>query len=322
MGTKLSKQQLEEERGLNTGGTTVAWLNRQTRAVAESKLWSVAQHNLDSLRSQLARVAAMEPRLRMMRISSDLLPVYTEPTWSYFWQTSDVQGRCEREFATIGEFARANDIRVSMHPGQFCVLASADAGIVERSIEEFEYHASMARWMGYGQRFQDFKINVHISGRNGPAGMRAAYARLTPEARNTITVENEEMSWGLDNVLELADLIPVVLDVHHHWVREGEYIPHADERVQRVIDSWRGVRPTMHVSQSREDILVGHDPEIMPDMAALLAAGHKRAKLRAHSDMMWNRAVNRWVLGFNDRFDLMIEAKSKNLASTDLASMT
>jgi UV DNA damage endonuclease len=54
-------------------------------------------------------------------------------------------------FAPIGETARRLDVRLSFHPGQFCVLASEIRRIVNRSIQEFEYHADMARWMGYGQ---------------------------------------------------------------------------------------------------------------------------------------------------------------------------
>ena len=46
--------------------------------------------------------------------------------------------------------------------------------------------------MGYGRTFQDFKINVHISGRQGPAGIKAVLPRLSQEARNCITIENEE----------------------------------------------------------------------------------------------------------------------------------
>ena len=55
------------------------------------------------------------------------------------------------------------DVRISFHPGQFCVLASDKPDVVERSIDEFEYHVNMARWMGYGKEFQDMKINIHIS---------------------------------------------------------------------------------------------------------------------------------------------------------------
>jgi UV DNA damage repair endonuclease len=206
-----------------------------------------------------------------------------------------------------------------MHPGQFTVLASENPGIVDRSIDEFEYHADMARMMGYGKTFQDFKINVHISGKQGPDGIRRAYTRLSPEARNCITIENEENAWGLDDCLSISDIVPIVLDIHHHWIREGEYIDATSDRVQQVINSWRGVRPTLHYSVSREDYLVGHCTATVPDHSALLVSGYKKQKLRAHSDYYWNSAVSAWAGTFVKDFDIMCESKAKNLASFKFA---
>ena len=303
----------------NTGSTTVAWLNRQSRDVAEQKLWDLMEQNINSTYKLVERVGGLEENLRMVRLSSDILPVYTESSWRYFWRDSRVREACARGFARIGEIARKNNIRLSMHPGQFTVLASDNPDIVERSIEEFEYHVDMARWMGYGKSFQDFKINVHISGRQGPQGIINVLQRLTPEARNCITIENEENAWGLDSTLELAKHCALVLDVHHHWCREGEYIQPTDDRVLRVIDSWRGVRPTMHYSVSREDILVDFPQNARPSMQSLLENGYKKQKLRAHSDFFWNKTVNEWALSFNDKFDIMCESKGKNLASFELA---
>jgi UV DNA damage repair endonuclease len=254
----------------------------------------------------------------MVRLSSDLLPVYTEPTWSWFWREPDVVSYAEKHFAEVGSIARQRDVRLSFHPGQFTVLASDNDDIVNRSIEEFEYHADMARWMGYGREFQDFKINVHISGRRGPDGVLAAYKRLSPEARNCITIENEEISYGLDDCLQLSHVIPIVLDIHHHWIREGEYIQRGDDRVKRVIHSWRGRRPVCHYSVSRENILVEHPQDTKPDLTTLLESGHKRQKLRAHSDFMWNTAVNDWAYTHWEWADLMVESKAKNLASFKL----
>jgi UV DNA damage repair endonuclease len=299
----------------NTGSTTVAWLNRQTKEVAEQKLWDLMVGNIESTRKLVEKVGALDENLRMVRLSSDILPVYTESTWSWFWRLPNTRDYCERGFKQIGDVARSNNVRLSFHPGQFTVLASDSPDIVNRSIEEFEYHADMARWMGYGQKFQDFKINVHIAGRQGPEGIRAAYKRLTPEARNCITIENEENAWGLDDCLTISDVVPIVMDIHHHWVREGAYIAPQDDRVKRVIESWRSVRPTMHYSVSREDVLVGHCTETAPDYKALLEAGYKKAKLRAHSNFYWNRPVNEWALSFRDNFDIMCESKAKNLAS-------
>ena len=314
------KKLLEEiQRPLNTRSTTVQWLNRQTREVAEERLWELMVHNIQSYMNLITYVGGLPHELRMVRLGSDVLPVYTEPTWCYFWRKPDVIAYCEKNFANVGKQARALDVRLSMHPGQFTVLASDNEEIVERSIEEFEYHTNVIRWMGYGRTFQDFKCNVHISGRQGPAGIKHTVdKRLSPEARNCITIENDENKWGIDSSLELVDTCALVLDIHHHWCREGEYIQPTDDRFARVIDSWRGVRPTIHYSVSREDCLVDFNPDILPNMPTLLEQGYKKAKLRAHSDFMWNNAVNDWAGSFLDYADIMVESKAKNLASIAL----
>jgi UV DNA damage repair endonuclease len=173
--------------------------------------------------------------------------------------------------------------------------------------------------MGYGQQFQDFKCNVHIGGKLGPAGIKAVLPKLSREARNTLTIENAEYTWGLDASLELVKDCALVLDIHHHWINTGKYIESTDPKVQQVIDSWRGVRPTIHYSVSREDVLVDHDTTTMPCLHQLKQQGFTSAKLRAHSDYYWNQAVNDWALSFLPNFDIMCESKEKNLASLEFA---
>jgi UV DNA damage repair endonuclease len=126
------------------------------------------------------------------------------------------------------------------------------------------------------------------------------------------------MSWGIDASLELVDHVALVLDIHHHWVNSGEYIQPTDDRFSRIVDSWRGVRPVIHYSVSREDVLVDFNTAILPDKELLLEQGYKKAKLRAHSDFMWNNAVNDWALTFWDYADIMVESKMKNLATINL----
>ena len=305
----------------NTGSTTITWLNRQTKDVAEQKLWDLMVQNLEATRKLVERVGQLEENLRMVRLSSDLLPAYTEPSWSYFWRRTDVMDYCSRVFSNIGDVARTNRVRLSFHPGQFCVLASESADIINRSVEDFEYHADMARYMGYGRTFQDFKINVHIAGRRGPQGIKDVMKRLSPEARNCITIENDEITWGIESSLELVDTCALVLDIHHHWIKTGEYIENTDDRIKKISDSWRGVRPVIHYSLSREDYLVEHTPHERPSYDALIAAGYKRGKLRAHSDFYWNDAVNAWAITHSTWADIMCEAKGKNLASFKLKEL-
>ena len=312
------KRILEElQRPLNTKATTVAWLNRQTREVAEERLWEIMLHNTESARRLVEYVSTLPEDLRMVRLGSDILPVYTEPSWSYFWHRMDVIDAMVPRFAAIGELARRTGVRLSFHPGQFCVLASDTPDIVDRSIEEFEYHVDMARWMGYGRTFQDFKINVHIAGRQGPEGIKRVIPRLSTEARNTLTIENDEMSWGLNSSLALAKDCALVLDIHHHFIRTGEYIKPTDDRYLRLIDSWRGVRPVIHYSYSR-DQYVGHIKDELPNMETLLEQGYNKQKLRAHSDWYPNSVANEWALSFLNTADIMCESKMKNLASIEL----
>lgn len=317
----LKKKLLEEfQRPLNTRSTTVAWLNRQTKQVAEQRLYEIAQHNIQSTIRLIEYVGSLPEAMRMVRIGSDLLPAYTHADWRYFWQAPEIISELAKGFKVVGETARRLDVRISFHPGQFCVLASDNPDIVERSIEEFEYHVDMARWMGYGKNFMDMKINVHISGRKGAQGIIDVLPRLTSEARNMITIENDEMKWGIEDSLKLKDHVALVLDIHHHWVREGEYIDVQDDRVQGIIESWRGQRPVLHYSYSRcehlPDGVNSHGG--MHDMGQLLEMGCKKQKLRAHSDYYPNREVNEWALSFWDQFDIQCEAKAKNLATQQL----
>lgn len=304
---------------LNIKGTTITWLTNQTRDTAVARLWDLMKNNVLALRAQVAWVSKLPHNQRMFRISSDLLPAYSHDSWMWFYFEPEVVLFLERELMSIGDLARSQDVRLSFHPGQFCVLASDNPYVVENSITEFEYHCDLIRYMGYGKTFQDFKCNVHIGGKQGPVGIQKALKRLTPVARNCLTIENAEFTWGLDASLELAKDCALVLDIHHHWINSGEYINPSDSRFNRVVDSWRGVRPVIHYSVSREDVLVDHCSKTKPDLKALKATGYTSAKLRAHSDYYWNTEVNSWALEFSPYADIMCESKEKNLASSMLA---
>ena len=308
------------DRELNGRSTTMRWL-REHASEAEQRQWDIMNHNTSAAVRMIERVATLPEGRRMVRLGSEMLQGYTEPSWIAWWQRREIQDHCEKIFAPVGEAARKYNVRLSFHPGQFCVLASEADEIVERSILEFEYHVDMARYMGYGKTFQDFKINVHIAGRRGPQGIKDVMQRLTPEARNMITIENDEISWGIESSLELVDTCALVLDIHHHWIKTGEYIENTDDRIKKISDSWRGVRPVIHYSLSREDYLVEHARHKRPAYDALMAAGYKRGKLRAHSNFYWNDAVNTWAITHSSWADIMCESKGKNLASFKLKEL-
>jgi hypothetical protein len=58
---------------------------------------------------------------------------------------------------------------------------------------------------------------------------------------------------------------------------------------------------------------------VRPDFRLLVEAGVKPKDLRAHSDLMWNEAVNDLVARHMAWSDFEVEAKLKNIASEGLA---
>lgn len=289
--------------------TTRTYFLKQVSEKREELLRSLVYNNIVALKNTIEELSLLHSDLRMMRIGSEMLPLYTVPQAQIIYK--DIINDVESLFLETGNLARKNNVRLSFHPGQYTVLGSESENVVKNAIEDMEYHTLCAILMGYGKSFQDFKINIHMNGKAGFEGFKRSYNKLSPECRNMITVENDELSCSLTDVLQAQTLCPVVVDIHHNWVKENEFILPDSDLIKQVKDSWRGVRPVMHYSISKEGLI----PEKgFPDQNIL---GLSKMKLRAHSDYYFNNDLNDWALSFVN-FDIMCEVKQKNLARDKL----
>lgn len=95
-----------KSREYNTGTTTVSWLSKQSVSVAEDKLWELLQRNLAATQRLVQRVGEQDGNLRMVRLSSDLLPVYTHNDFKHFWHQTDVRDYAARHFEKVGSLVR------------------------------------------------------------------------------------------------------------------------------------------------------------------------------------------------------------------------
>jgi UV DNA damage endonuclease len=316
----LRKKDIDVIEGRYNGRSTTATWCRDNPRLFEERLWSIAIDNCRAVYNMIEYVGSLEPMARMVRLGGDLFPLYTHDDYSWFYKQIEFGKTVRPLLAAAGKLARQSNVRLSMHPGQFVVLASDRPEVVDASIREFEYQTDIVKMLGYARKQQDFKCNVHLSGKLGAQGFRTAYGRLSPEARKIITLENDEFGCKLDDILTVRNIVPIVLDIHHHWIASGTYIRPNDSRVQQVVDSWRGVRPTMHYAYSRAEILLaaGHDDSAMQRRPNMSELNQPLSKLRQHSDWYPNAAANRWALKFLPQFDIMCESKMKNLASSQL----
>jgi len=124
------------------------------RNYSEDRLISTVRNNLDCLLKMLRFNVTHD--ILFFRITSDLIPFASHPVCEFHWQ-----GYFRKELEEIGGFIQGNRIRISMHPDQFVLINAEDNGIVERSIEELQYHAEVLDLMRLDETA---KIQIHIGG--------------------------------------------------------------------------------------------------------------------------------------------------------------
>ena len=307
----------------NIRGTTIAALSRLSGAESVSKIVGILEHNVQALKTQFSALGEMNPSLRMIRMGSDVWPCYTHESVRPIYNDPAVK-RVIQDFGALGDLAKKHGIRLSTHPGQYTMCVSNGEHVINRAIEDLEYHAEVFRVMGFDGSDSEQAINIHGGAKRPQFEMefRHNFARLASDTQRWISVENDEFSYGLDDLLPLADLVKICVDINHYWIHENQYLSPSDPRLDVVVRSWRGARPKMHVAWPQETVLEGHDPQIAPDMPSLLAQGSKKSQLRAHSTLPWNLAVSRQALQFWPRFDLMTESKAKNITAAALLALS
>ncbi|MGL4374744.1 MAG: UV DNA damage repair endonuclease UvsE [Turicibacter sp.] len=253
-------------------------------------LKKVTQSNLEALIKVLEY--NREHDIHFYRMTSKLIPLAThkDVLWDY---SPYIKKQCER----VGEIIFQSKMRVDAHPDQFNVLNSVNDQVVKATIDTLQHQLDLYNLF----HINDGKMVLHVGGKAG--GKEAAITRfidnfhkLSPAMQRSLIIENDDKVFSASDVLGLCQQlrIPMVLDVHHHnCYHEGECLK---ELLPAIFKTWDNqlVPPKIHFSSPKEFI---ND--------------------RRHSDYL---EVDEF-LGFidlaksiNSDFDVMIEAKQKDLA--------
>lgn len=233
--------------------------------------------------------------LLFFRMGSGIVPFGSHPVNVFPWQT-----HFAKEFLAIGDYIKANDIRVSFHPDQFVVLNSPNPDIVERSIAELVYQGSMLDLMGLDSTA---KLQIHLGGLYGDRDSAierfiATWHTLPREVQVRLVVENDDRLFSLRDCLRLHEATgtPILFDnFHHECLNNGE--PMA-EALRLAAGTWHptrdgvlmmdyssqslGERRGKHVSTIAEDLfraflvdLGDLDADIMLEIKDKEASAHK-----------------------------------------------
>lgn len=280
----------------------------------DARRWRSEPH----LRVSLGYLSAIfdyldEAEIHMYRMSSSIAPYASKLDMPHFRHQVD---ECLDALRGLGERAQRLGLRLSMHPGQYTVLNSEDDRVVRAAIEELEVHAELLDAMGLGP---DAVIVLHVGGRSGGPGpaldrFERGYSQLSQRARDRLTLENDDRSFSLSDVLTLAGRIerPVVWDVLHHYCLDPDLIP-GTEALELALGTWPSdVTPKIHFSSPRSDVGERKQRRGRRTVRSVMMPA-----MRAHADLIDPIAFATFVSSVAARarpFDVMLEAKAKDLA--------
>ena len=266
-----------------------------------------------------------EHKIKFFRLGSELFP------WHDHYELTDLPDYdlIKDKLFECGEYARANGMRITTHPGPFHVLGSPNPDVVTKSLIGLERHSETFDLMGYEPSFEN-KINIHIGGAYGGQYVEtaerwiAAWRRLSDSARKRVVIENDDKQ-SLWTVQMLYDYfhkeigIPITFDYHHHALHPGELSTEA--ALKLAASTWPDdVRQCVHYSESRRrekhnsllqlcenNNLTMEDLDDMPTFAKI-KKDYAKTKEQAHSDYIIDE-IDTYGLSL----DIMVEAKAKEL---------
>jgi UV DNA damage endonuclease len=240
------------------------------KSFSEPRLIETVAGNLDCLLKILRW--NVERNILFFRITSDLVPFASHPMCTFDWQ-----GHFRATFARIGEFIRAHQIRISMHPDPFTLINSREDAIFDRSRRELLYHAQVLDAMGLDRTA---KIQIHVGGVYGDrAGsikrFIERFGRLDPAVRDRLVVENDEKSYSLRDCLTIHEGtgLPMLFDVFHHSIlNHGEDLRTCLDQTSRTWRAENGVPMIDYSTQAAGKPIGSHTPSIdIKDFRAFLA---------------------------------------------------
>lgn len=193
--------------------------------------------------------------IKVFRVTSCLFP------WASEYNIDDMPDIQEiaASLGRVGQIAAAGGQRLSLHPGPFNILASDTERVVQNCITDLKIHQKMMDLMGQPENHWA-KINIHVGAAKGDRQKALDtwcrnFERLPDGVKRRLTVENDDKE-NLYSIKMLYDGVfkrtgtPIVADQHHH-VCGPQDLPWS-EALPLAASTWGDVRPTCHLSNSRQ----------------------------------------------------------------------
>lgn len=212
------------------------------------KLNILIKENLDDLYSILIYNKLND--ISLFRISSDIIPLGSHNINKVLWWEN-----FSDKLSEIASYIAANNLRVSMHPGQYTVINSPKTDVVKKSILDLEYHC---RFLDSLNLPSSHKIILHVGGLYGnkkEAIIRFIneYNSLPNNVKNRLVIENDERFFSIYDLLEINSKtnIPLIFD-NLHYECFGDFNLPLNSLLKMVKSTWRKDDGDMKIHYSQQ----------------------------------------------------------------------
>jgi len=235
--------------------------------------------------------------IKVFRLSSELFPHYSNSKAEDY--TLDFAITLLKE---IGIKSKFYNQRLTFHPGQYNCLGSPNNHVIEHTICDLNYHASI---LDYMELDQNSVMVIHGGGLYGNKESTIDrwcenYNKLPYNIKKRLVLENCEKIFSITDCLEVNKKIniPIVFDTHHFdcykKLHPNEEFNEPDYYIPFILDTWKSknIKPKFHISEQGSG-KIGH-----------------------HSDYI--ETIPQYILDIPEKFnidiDIMVEAKMKEKA--------
>ena len=204
-----------------------------------NKLDSIIKSNLEALSNIIDY--NIKNNIHFYRLTSKLIPLATKVKVDYI-------KKYKKYYDEIGKKIEKNNIRIDVHPDQFCVLNSTKKEVLDNSFEILKYHYNILEALHIKNKIIVLHVGSSVFGKtNSIKRFINNFNKLPIYLRKCIAIENDDKVFNVNDVLKISKVtsIPVVLDYHHHLCNKSDF-SFAD-----IFNSWGNRRVKMHFSSPK-----------------------------------------------------------------------
>ncbi|MBO5182807.1 MAG: UV DNA damage repair endonuclease UvsE [Bacilli bacterium] len=229
--------------------------------------------------------------IHFYRLTSKLIPLATHKGVEF-----EYINKYKNYYEEISKLIKESNMRVDVHPDQFCVLNSTNKDVFENTIEILKYHISVLKALKITNPIIVLHVGSSVFGKEKSiTRFINNFKRLPKEIQNAIALENDDKIYNADDVLAICKKlnIPFVLDYHHEICNPCINI---DNILSDILNTWKGINPKMHFSSPKN---------------------RTKKDFRSHNDFIFSDDFILFlekIKKYNTDIDIMLEAKEKDNA--------